>query len=128
MKFEAEMPSGAAIVIGYDEKSVTVNNQRYTSSVLFGSHLSPQTWEARGLEEQHALQTAQALIDAAPSGTELVLLGTGSKQVFPPISARKLWMNAKLTVEVMDTAAACRTYNILLAEGRPVMAALIVNE
>ena len=54
-----------------------------------------------------------------------VLLGTGATQVFPSLEVRRAFMDAKIGLDPMDTGAACRTYNVLLAEERPVVAALI---
>lgn len=56
---------------------------------------------------------------------ELLLLGTGARQVFPSQDLRDLLRHAEITLEAMATGSACRTYNILLAERRPVAAALI---
>lgn len=55
----------------------------------------------------------------------VLLLGTGRTQVFPSETVRAALREAGIVVEVMNTGAACRTYNVLLAEGRPVAAALI---
>jgi uncharacterized protein len=55
------------------------------------------------------------------------LLGTGRRQRFPPAALLRPLIEAGRSVEIMDTGAACRTYNILLAEGRAVAAALIVE-
>jgi uncharacterized protein len=57
-----------------------------------------------------------------------LLLGTGRAQVFPSEAVRGALREAGIVVEVMDTGAACRTYNVLLAEGRPVVAALLAVE
>jgi uncharacterized protein len=57
-----------------------------------------------------------------------LLLGTGTRQVFPDLTIRRAFEVAKVALEVMDTGAACRTYNVLLAEQRPVAAALIAVE
>jgi uncharacterized protein len=54
-----------------------------------------------------------------------LLLGTGATQVFPSADVRRAFLDAKIGLDVMDTGAAARTYNILLAEKRPVAAALI---
>lgn len=54
-----------------------------------------------------------------------VLLGTGATQIFPSRDVRKLFREAGVGLDTMATGAACRTYNILLGEGRPVAAALI---
>ena len=55
-----------------------------------------------------------------------MLLGTGRQQQFPSIELRRSLVQAQLNLEVMDTAAACRTYNLLVAEGRDVAAAVII--
>jgi uncharacterized protein len=55
----------------------------------------------------------------------VLILGTGGRQVFPAPAVRRAFIEAGLALEPMDTGAACRTYNVLLAEGRPVGAALI---
>ncbi len=57
-----------------------------------------------------------------------LLFGTGRTQLFPPAPVRRLFIEAAIGLEPMDTGAACRTYNVLLAEGRPVAAALIAVE
>jgi uncharacterized protein len=59
---------------------------------------------------------------------EFLLLGTGRTQVFPSADVRKAFLDAHIGLDVMDTGAACRTYNILLAEKRPVAAALIAAD
>jgi uncharacterized protein len=65
------------------------------------------------------------LLLAEPAGIELLLLGTGRDLVLPSQALRSGLREAGIRVEPMDTGAACRTYNVLLAEGRPVGAALI---
>ena len=57
-----------------------------------------------------------------------LLLGTGVLQIFPDLAVRRAFLDAKVGLEPMDTGAACRTYNVLLAEQRPVAAALIAVE
>jgi uncharacterized protein len=56
---------------------------------------------------------------------EFLLLGTGRTQIFPNADVRRAFLDAHIGLDVMDTGAACRTYNILLAEKRPVAAAMI---
>lgn len=55
----------------------------------------------------------------------VLLLGTGARQELPSATLRRALMEAGIALEGMDTGAACRTYNVLLGEGRPVAAALI---
>ena len=55
----------------------------------------------------------------------VLLLGTGARQEMPAVTLRRVFVEAGIALEAMDTGAACRTYNVLLGEGRPVAAALI---
>ncbi len=66
-----------------------------------------------------------ALLLAEPTGVELLLLGTGRELLLPSQALRAGLRDAGIRIEPMDTGAACRTYNVLLAERRPVGAALI---
>jgi uncharacterized protein len=68
-----------------------------------------------------------SLEPALAEGREMrvLILGTGARQVFPAAAVRRAFAEAGLALEPMDTGAACRTYNVLLAEGRPVGAALM---
>jgi len=68
---------------------------------------------------------AFAPVFAEKDGVGLLLLGTGRSLARPGAEVRKAFVAAGISLEVMDTGAACRTYNVLLAEGRPVGAALI---
>ena len=62
---------------------------------------------------------------AEKDALELLLVGTGARQQFPSPEMRRAFVEAAVTLETMNTGAACRTYNVLLAEGRAVGAALI---
>ena len=59
---------------------------------------------------------------------ELVLLGSGDRLVFPDAEKLRPIIERGIGYEIMDTAAACRTYNVLVAEGRHVVAGLIIGE
>jgi len=72
------------------------------------------------LEVNHFSQ----IVDLKP---ELILIGTGSRQQFPKPELLKNLISAKIGFEIMDSQAACRTYNILVGEGRKVLLALIVE-
>ena len=80
-------------------------------------------WPVRRIEEVSADSLAAVLGDGAHIG--FLLLGTGDRQAFPAPEVRRAFREAHMGLDVMDTGAACRTYNVLLAEGRPVAAALI---
>lgn len=83
-------------------------------------------WEVACIEDLRPEHLA-AVCDAR-SAVGLLLLGTGPSLVPPTPAVRSALSAAGVWVEVMDTGAACRTYNVLLAEGRPVAAALIAVE
>ena len=68
---------------------------------------------------------AQSLDQAAEKGVEVLLIGTGAKMHLLPLEVRRALRDQGIGVEIMDTGAACRTFNILMAEGRQVAAALL---
>src|SRR5712672_2868747 len=76
--------------------------------------------DIRSMEDLAALDPSRIL----SQGPELVLLGTGPRQIFPAASFRAQFLSAGIGFEVMDTGAACRTFNVLVAEQRPVVALL----
>jgi len=83
-----------------------------------------QEWQASVIEELTE-DDFEPLLTAEP---ELILLGTGSLSVFPPRELVFSLARRGIGLETMDTAAACRTFNILISEGRRVAAVLIVKE
>jgi uncharacterized protein len=78
-------------------------------------------WEPVDPLDVASLEAALAEKDAM----RVLILGTGPRQVFPASDVRRALVEAGLAVEPMDTGAACRTYNVLLSEGRSVGAALV---
>lgn len=108
------------MVSAYGPGFVIVNGARHTAPVIvLPDRVLP--WELAGFEAL-APAHAAALAALAP---ELVLLGTGPRQRFPHPALLQPLARARIGVEVMDTHAACRTYNILVAEGRRAAAALL---
>ncbi len=105
-------------------------NQRYRIKIADSWHkrsliVTPQALEWWAIEDASALTQAhfQQLAERAP---EVVILGTGTRTHFPPHAITQPLMHKRIGLEVMDTAAACRTYNILAGDGRIALAALIV--
>ena len=120
MKLHASRPSGVNTITGYGEGYVMVNGQRRDSSVVVLPD-RVETWSAASfaaLSPDH-FKFLQDL------GAEIVLLGTGPKQRFPHPRLTVALAQAGIGLEVMDVQAACRTYNILVAEERKVAAALL---
>lgn len=124
MKLHQSGPSGINTFTGYGDGFVLVNGQRHDGSLIVLAE-RVQAWSAASFDALTAadLEVLMAL------DSEVLLLGTGPQLRFPraelwrPI-ARKL-AEARVGLEVMDAQAACRTYNILVAEGRKVAAALL---
>lgn len=102
---------------------VAINGERVEASVLVGSRDERQAWGCERFEDLGAPHFAQ-LAQLRP---EVVIFGSGDRIRFP----RPAWLEALVRqgvgVETMDTAAACRTYNILAGEGRHVVAALLIE-
>ena len=97
--------------------------ESYTNSLLLGSNEQLQDWPVGHISD---LSTTH-LEPVWAVGPDIVLLGTGKKLIFPAAEVLQGFGTRGIGFEVMDTAAACRTYNVLLAEGRDVMALLIID-
>ena len=121
MKIEREQPEGRNTFTGYGPGYVEVGGMRHAKSVIVSAG-NIDEWSVRDVDSL----ARSDLASLAASKPEIVLLGTGPKLVFPDPAALADFHAARIGIEVMDTQAACRTYNILLAEGRNVVAALII--
>ena len=122
MKIERDLPEGRNSFTGYGEGYVAVNGTRHASSLVVSAERLVTDWPATSVDTLSADHLA-AVLELKP---EIVLLGSGAAFRFPEQARLAPLYKAGIGVEVMDTPAACRTYNILLGEGRNVVAALIV--
>ena len=122
MKIEREQAEGKNTFTGYGEGYVEVNRARHTASLVVAPQRLVTDWPATSVDALTADHLA-AIVELAP---EIVLLGTGATFRFPEPARLAPLHKLGVGVEVMDTPAACRTYNILLGEGRNVVAALIL--
>ena len=123
MKIEREQAEGKNLFTGYGEGYVEVNRQRHVSSLVVSAERLIIDWPVDSVDALLPDHLA-AIVELRP---EVVLLGTGRAFTFPEPRLLAPLHGARIGVEVMDTTAACRTYNILLGEGRNVVAALIVD-
>jgi uncharacterized protein len=114
------------MVGGYDASSVTINGKKHNNSVVFSNQRFPEAWP-EGVDGDF-IKAAHSLADRVKPDEGVILFGTGERQIFPEVAIRRAWAQARLVVEVMDTAAACRTFNLLVGEGRDVVAALFIQE
>ena len=126
MKFHADKPDSLSIT-AIGEGWVAINGERQESSVVLTSVGHIQPWPCERFEQLTAAHF-EALLGAMPELPELVIFGSGRRLRFAPPALLRSIIERRIGVETMDTAAACRTFNILAAEGRRVVVALIVGD
>ncbi len=122
MKMHLSRSADSYQISGHGPGHVLINGVRHESSLIVLPDEVVTGWAASF--EALCAHDFDALLMRAP---EIVLLGTGTRLRFPSPALYAGLLKARIGVEVMDTAAACRTYNILAAEGRRVAAALLVG-
>jgi len=123
LKLHREAASALNTFTGYGSGYVMVNNQRIEKSVVVLPDRIISDWTATTFE---AL-APEHLAPLAELGCEIILLGTGTQLRFPRPDIMRPLVQSGVGLEVMDVQAACRTYNILLAEERNVAAALLLG-
>ena len=122
MRLKPDFTGAANTIRAYDEGYIRVNNQTIRRSLIVTPEKLITEWPPQSFSD---LQTdhLEQLLALDP---EIVLLGTGARQHFPPSRLTFPLLSRGVGIEVMDTAAACRTYNFIMAEGRRVAAALLL--
>jgi uncharacterized protein len=123
MKFAEIGSGGGHRVEAYAPGRIVIDGQDYQGGLILSPERIITGWgpaEPAGLSVAHL----EPLIALAP---QLIVIGTGARQVFPDPLVLQTALAEGLGVEVMDTGAACRTYNLLMAEGRKVAAGLMVG-
>jgi uncharacterized protein len=123
MKFSPADQVNGNTINGYDPGTVVVNGNRHNHSLIVLPDQLITEWRP-GCYFELQQEDLQELLQLNP---EVVLLGTGPRQEFPAPSLLALFLEQQIGIETMDTASACRTYNILAAEGRRVAAALLLK-
>lgn len=123
MKLHSPVTAGLFSITAYDAGHIEVNGRRLTKSFLLTPQRLIEDWSPASVD---SLMESD-LLAVAELGCPIVLLGTGRRQHFPARALLRPLLERRLGVEVMDTFAACRTYNILMSEGRDVAAALILE-
>ena len=122
MKFTLDRPATLYVVRGYSPGLLRIGQRELTRSVIVSAASLIDDWRPQSIGEL----AAEDLEPALALRPEVLLLGSGARQVFPPHELLARLHAARIGVEVMDTGAACRTYNVLVGEGRAVAAALII--
>ncbi len=116
------IPAGRQVIESYGGGGFRISGERYDHSVLVLPDVT-LAWEIG--DWAAASIDSLAAIHGDPTNPRILLIGTGAKQLFPSRAFRQELRAAGFVVETMDTGAACRTYNVLMAESRDVAAALI---
>jgi uncharacterized protein len=125
MKLHADRQERLAVT-GYGPGWVAVNGERYGHSLILGSSGHLTTWNCARFEDLDSSHFSRILHEAT-TPPELVIFGSGHRLRFPPPSLLADLTRHRIGLETMDTQAACRTFNILSAEGRRVIAALLLE-
>jgi uncharacterized protein len=121
MKLQADRIAGQNAIARHGSEGVMVNGIEYTRSVVVPWQGAVTPWPV----DDFAALTAEHFAALAGTGAELVIFGSGARLRFPGAAFMRPLIDRRIGFETMDTAAACRTYNVLLAEGRAVVAALL---
>ena len=123
MKLHLANTAGLNMFTAYGDGYVAVNQEKYEKNlILLPDSIIPE-WSTATI----ATLTADDMQKLLELGTEIILLGTGNRLRFPPGALLRPFAPAGIGLEVMDMQAACRTYNILAAEGRKVAAAILFD-
>jgi uncharacterized protein len=123
MKLHTSNTEKYQTVTGYDQSGVEINAKRYDYSVLVMPETPPRPWTVTRFEDLTAEHFEQIALDTP----DVVVLGTGERQRFVHPRLIASLSGKQVGVESMDSHAACRTYNILMGEGRKVTLALIIE-
>jgi uncharacterized protein len=122
MRFTQDSTAAAHLIRAYAAGELRINNDVYRDTVIVSASQVVLLPDIRDLSALVTFDPARILgLDP-----ELILLGTGQRQVFPAASFRAQFLKAGIGFEVMDTGAACRTFNVLVAEQRRVVALLML--
>jgi uncharacterized protein len=123
MKFQPDTFHGTNAITRHETGAVWVNAERVEGSVLVPWKGSVAGWPVGSLSDLTAAHF-EAVLALRP---ELVIFGSGRSLRFVAPALYRDLIDARIGLETMDTAAACRTYNVLAAEGRSVVAALLIE-
>ncbi len=124
MQLTQDLPEGYFFFRHCGADTITVIDRSLAKSFLMMPDRVIEDWPVTSAG-QFDVASAEAIAALEP---ELVLLGTGTRQAFPPREAMVTLLRRRIGIEVMDNAAACRTYNLLAGEGRRVLAAIILPQ
>ena len=124
MDITPQVPEGRQLIQGYGGGGFRIAGQRHRGSVLVRRERT-EAWavaDAAAVTLESLAGLVRTVSDETP---EILLVGCGAKAMVPPVVLRRELRSMGVSLEWMDTGAACRTFNVLIAEERRVAAALI---
>lgn len=121
LKFTRELP-GTLTIRNVTAEGIRINDRLWTAAIAIDSQQSITEWPQKSIADL-VVEDFAALLKDSP---ELIILGTGEKNLFPPRELTFAFARRSVGLEVMDTAAAARTFNVLAGDGRQLAAVLYV--
>ena len=122
MKFAQDSQDEGYVITSYESDHISINGKAFNQSLIITSTHLDENW---GLKTIGQLNT-EHIDKILALNPELIIIGTGSKLIFPAVETYSCIIQRGIGVDFMDTQAACRTYNILKSEYRDVVAGLIL--
>jgi len=121
VEFNLEVPENQFFIRSVSENGIRVHENLFNKPfIISGQRIVPE-WDVTSVSDIN-VENLQGIFDMEP---EVILIGTGNTQVFLPPAIQVHFLRRNVGFEVMTTDAACRTFNVLVAEGRQVVAALL---
>jgi uncharacterized protein len=122
MKFAEDDNNSKYKITGYESDGVKINGIMHKQSFILSPMELVDDWQPQNLDALK-IEHFEAFYTMKP---EVILLGTGIKQIFPDREILKYLVQNRIGYEIMDTQAASRTFNIIMAEGRTVVAGMFI--
>jgi uncharacterized protein len=123
MKLQPDRHTSSNVIAGYTANSIAVADKLWQESLVLPWEGEVFAWGAAGFDQLDAAHFERI----AALRPELVIFGSGSRIRFPRPEWLRSLIERGIGLETMDTGAACRTYNVLVGEGRSVVAALLIG-
>jgi uncharacterized protein len=122
MKFAQDTQDQGYVITAYDDDSVSINGKPFKQSLIISASQLDENWNLGSIEFLQNEHIDKILLFKP----ELIIIGTGNRLVFPAVETYAAIIQQGIGIDFMDTGAACRTYNILMSEGRDVVTGLIL--
>lgn len=122
MELNLDTGAGRYQILAYTKDYIQVNDQKIRHSLIVMPDKLIDPWPPHCIADL-TTENLQIIVDLRPS---IVLLGSGEGLAFPDAALLNVFYQQKIGIEVMNNGAACRTYTVLMSEGRNVAAALLI--